>query len=165
MIRQLLVIDQAGAMTRHIEKIFGGFLKGYQVLHAAGAEEALGVARTEMIDVIVINGDDLGKSLAYDIPTFLKKNIFPPAKLLLLLEPNLINTLPALEGAVHAVVDSSNFRSHQFRRIVDKLIHVKYMEEKEKREKELEEKKDRSRRVWAKIDMICDDLEKKSNSE
>lgn len=165
MIRQILVLDKSGGLGKHIDKVFGGFLRGYQIFRVSSIEDAKKIAKEEMIDVIAINGLDFVKALTADVMGFFKNQVYPPPKILLLLEPNLINMLPSVEGAVHAVVDSGNFRAVKFRRAVDKLIDDKYMEEKERRDKEVEERRNRSRRVWAEVDAICDDLEKKTREE
>lgn len=161
MIRQLLVLDKTGVIAKHIDKIFSGFIRGYQVFHAASPEEAVALAKKQMIDLIAINGDDFAKFFSADTMRMLKEKIFPPPKLLLLLEPNLIDTLPGLEGKADYVLNSSNFRSLRLRRIINDLVHKKYMEEYQRESQEISDKKQKSQMIDQEFDAICEDLDAK----
>lgn len=161
MIRQILVLDKEGELAGHIAKIFSGFIRGYQVFHAKSPEEAIEIAKKQMIDVVAINGNDFHKSFSAGTMQMLKQKIFPMPKLLLLLEPNLLDTLPSLEGNVDHVLNSTDFSTLKFERIVNDLVHKKYTEEYQRGIQEVANKKYQEEAADRRFDEICRELEKK----
>ncbi len=158
MIRQLMVLDKTGDMVKHITKVFTGFIRGYQVFHVTDTDEAIALAKKQMIDVVIVNGE---ASLSADAMKVLKDKIYPKPKIVLLLEPNLLDTLPGLEGKADCVINSSNFRSSKLRRTIIDLAHKKYMEEYEREKKEIVDQKHQAQIVEQEFDAICEELKQK----
>ncbi|MFH0754473.1 MAG: hypothetical protein V2A70_07910 [Candidatus Omnitrophota bacterium] len=160
MIRQILVYDPEREIIERIQKVFSVFIRGYQIFHAKTVEEAVTIERNQMIDVVVINGDAFVKDKAGGDMRVFKHKILPPPKILLLLEENLVNTLPQIEGVADAVFNLSSFRALRFRRTVHDLVHKKYAEEWQKEKQELDEGKLQSQSIQDELHQICKELKK-----
>lgn len=160
MIFKLLVVDKTGRITKRMEDIFTKFMKGYQIYRVEVPQEATALGRKEGIDVIIINGDDYPELSPKTLREY-KERILPPPKLLLLLEPNRTNTDAFLEDEVHRVMDSSNFRMLQMRKVVYELIHDRFMEEYKRRKEEAEQKKSELDKLLDDVKDIREDLREK----
>lgn len=141
MIYKLLVVDKTGVISKRIEGIFTRFVMDYLVFRISDLEETEFIGKKERIDVIIVNGDDYVESLSKEKLRSFKEKIVPSPKLLLLLEPNLMNTLPAVEREVHEVMDSKGFRTLQILHAVDRLAYERARERYERTEAELKKKK------------------------
>lgn len=161
MIFKLLVLDKEGSIGKRVEDMFTRFMRDYQVYRTASLEETIASGKQECVDVIIINGDDYPDLTPENLQDF-KRKIIPSPKLLLLLEPNLLNTLPALENEAHRVLDSTNFRMLRIRNVVHDLIRDRFLEDYARRKAEAKRKKDELESLLADVRDIKEELGQKN---
>ena len=160
-----MVVDKTGRITKRVEDVFLRFMRGYDLLRVEDPNDVLTRAMKESLDVILINGDDFRNSLTAEMLQSFKVKIIPPPKLLLLLEPNLINMMPALEREVDSVLDSMNFRMLQMRRVVHKLVEERFLEEMRRQKEEGKKKKNAFQTALNEVEEMCEEIELEGESE
>jgi len=164
MIFKLLVVDKEGNIGRRIEDVFTRFMRDYCVYRSPSPVEAVVLGKQEGVDVVIINGEDYPDLDPEALQEF-KRRIIPSPKILLLLEPNVINTFPALENEAHRVLDSTNFRMLRIRNVVQDLIRDRFLEDYERRKAEAKRKKSELESLLAEVRDIKEELNQKIKGE